>query len=180
MFDDQTLYSRAMTDPPSPDPSDLARDELVRLVGRTMADLQDAIAADDQALADHLGIHRTDLRCLDLLFRYGPRPAGRLARELGLTPGSVTALLDRLERAGYLARRPDPGHGRRVLATLTPRIVEIVDELFADRLAEAAAELAGYDDRQLADIQGFLAASLARHRAAAERLRALPPPSPAG
>jgi DNA-binding MarR family transcriptional regulator len=175
MFDHQTLYWEAMTEPAQP-----PRDDLIRQVGRTMADLQDAIAADDQALADHLGIHRTDLRCLDLLFRYGPRTAGTLARELHLTPGSVTALLDRLVRAGYLERRPDPRHGRRVLATLTPRIVEIVTELFADRLAEAAAELDTFDDRQLADIHRFLAASLARHRTAAAHLRGLPPRSPAG
>jgi DNA-binding MarR family transcriptional regulator len=154
------------------------RDDLIRRVGRTMADLQDAIAADDQALADHLGVHRTDLRCLDLLFRYGPRTAGTLARELHLTPGSVTALLDRLARVGYLERRPDPEHGRRVLAVLTPRVVKIINELFADRLAEAAAELDGFDDRQLADIGRFLAGSLARHRANEARLRALPPRSP--
>lgn len=147
------------------------REVLTAALGAAMADLQAAIAADDQALADHLGVHRTDLRCLDLVFRHGPLSAGRLARMLGLTPGSVTALVDRLIRADYACRAPDPTHGRRVLVVPTERAVRIVTELLRDRLAEAHAELADYSDAELDAIVRFLRSATDRHERAAARLR---------
>ena len=67
----------------------------------------------DQAVADYLGINRTDARCLDIIGRLGGVSAGRLARESGLSTGAVTTVLDRLERAGYARRTSDPGDRRR-------------------------------------------------------------------
>lgn len=150
------------------------RAQLAVGVGRAMADLQAAIDADDQALADHLGIHRTDLRALDLVFRHGPLPAGRLAAMLGLTPGSVTALVDRLVKVDYACRRDDPTHGRRVLIAPTPHAAKLVTELLGGRLAEAEAELAGFSDAELEAIRRFLLASTGRHNRAAATLRTLP------
>ena len=149
------------------------RAEREQRIGRRMADLQASIDADDQALADHLGIGRTDLRCLDIVFRRGPQPVRQLARLMNLTPGSVTTMTDRLVAAGYVHRVPDPTHGRRVLVTPTPRCVEIVTDLFSGRVAEAHDALARFDDAQLAAIDDFLARSIARHDASAEHLRNL-------
>jgi len=41
----------------------------------------------------------TDHKGLDLIYRYGPIPAGRLAELTGLTTGEVTEIIDRLEKA---------------------------------------------------------------------------------
>jgi DNA-binding MarR family transcriptional regulator len=147
------------------------REVLAVALGAAMADLQAAINADDQALADHLSVHRTDLHCLDLIFRHGPLPAGRLARMLGLTPGSVTALVDRLIKAGYVQRTPDPTHGRRVLIVPTERAARIVTELFRERLAEAHTELGDFTDAELDAIVRFLRSAADRHERAAARLR---------
>lgn len=69
-----------------------------------------------QAVADHVGLHPTDVEALDLLRRHGPLSAGRLAEFTGLsTGGAVTKLIDRLERAGYVQREPDPTDRRRVM-----------------------------------------------------------------
>ena len=72
----------------------------------------------DQAVADAIGINRTDMRCLDVIQREGPVPAGRLADETGLTTGAITTVLDRLERAGFARRTRDPADRRRVLVEL--------------------------------------------------------------
>jgi DNA-binding MarR family transcriptional regulator len=154
---------------------DNKRAELASSLSRAMADLQSAIDGDDQALADHLRIHRTDLRALDLVFRYGPLSAGSLAELLGLTPGSVTALVDRLIKGDYVARRPDPTHGRRVLISPTPRSVRLVTDLLGARIAEATADLAQFADQELAAIRRFLVGSIDRHNRSAADLRALPP-----
>ncbi len=53
-----------------------------------------------QAVADVLGLHITDHKCLDIIYRYGAMPAGRLAELTGLTTGAVTGIIDRLEKSG--------------------------------------------------------------------------------
>jgi DNA-binding MarR family transcriptional regulator len=68
-----------------------------------------------QALADVLGFHITDHRCIHFLHRYGPMPAGRLAELTGLTTAAVTGIIDRLEQAGYVKRVNDPKDRRRTI-----------------------------------------------------------------
>jgi len=93
---------------------------------RLLAELSDEIRASqvatdmvDQGVADLLGINRTDLRCMDIIDRLGTISAGRLAEESKLTTGAVTAVIDRLEKAGYVRRARDQGDRRRVLVELT-------------------------------------------------------------
>ena len=89
-------------------------EELVYEVRRSQA----ATDRYDQAVADAIGLNRTDMRCLDVIQREGPVPAGRLADETGLTTGAITTVLDRLERAGFARRTRDPADRRRVLVEL--------------------------------------------------------------
>ena len=93
---------------------------------------QNATDRFDHAVADALGLNRSDMRCLDVLDREGPVPAGRLAQATGLTSGAITSVLDRLERAGYARRTPDPGDRRVVRAELTPRARERAHGFYAD------------------------------------------------
>jgi DNA-binding MarR family transcriptional regulator len=81
---------------------------------------QVAVDQMDDAACRALGINRTDGRCLDIIDREGPVAAGRLAEASGLTTAAVTAVIDRLERAGYARRAGDPKDRRRVLVELTP------------------------------------------------------------
>src|ERR671924_373620 len=74
----------------------------------------------DQAMSDHYGINRTDARCIDLIDQAGGMTAGELARAAGLTTGAVTAVIDRLERAGLARRVRDEGDRRRVRIEVTP------------------------------------------------------------
>src|ERR687895_307840 len=68
-----------------------------------------------QSVADVLGLHITDHKCLDLIRQYGAMPAGRLAELTGLTTGAVTGIIDRLEKAGYVRRANDPKDRRRTI-----------------------------------------------------------------
>src|SRR5919109_1824865 len=80
---------------------------------------QNATDRFDQAVADALGLNRTDMRCLDILDREGRMTAGRLAEATGLTTGAVTTVLDRLEQAGYARRVRDTDDRRRVYVEVT-------------------------------------------------------------
>ncbi len=67
------------------------------------------------------GVGYTDVMALGNLYGDGPLGAATLATRLGITRSSVTALIDRLERAGLVERQPDPGDRRRLRVALTDR-----------------------------------------------------------
>ena len=64
---------------------------------------------------------------LDHLDETEPTTLGGLARHMGVTPSTMSLAVDRLERDGYVGRRPDPADGRRVGLTLTPAGARIRD-----------------------------------------------------
>ena len=72
------------------------------------------------ALARQAGISATDLDALEHLEADGPLTQRDLGQRLSLTSGAVTMLVDRLERAGWVHRRPHPGDRRYVLIELSP------------------------------------------------------------
>ena len=84
----------------------------------------------DDALAERLGLNPTDLRCLELVIADPGLTPSRLAELAGFTSGAVTGVVDRLERAGYVARQPDPADRRSVTITPVPsRVQEVVDAI---------------------------------------------------
>jgi DNA-binding MarR family transcriptional regulator len=138
-----------------------------------------------QAVADSVGINPTDLEALDLLRRHGLLATGRLAELTGLsTGGAITALIDRLERAGSIRREPDPADRRRVLvrAVLEQAVGEL-GPLYAELQAEMRALLADYSDEEIDLILGFTARSnqiAAAQIARVRRLTAERAPGPFG
>lgn len=88
---------------------------------RSCRRLYTAIDALDAFASERLGIARNDLRCLNLL-ENGAVSAKTIAMALDLTTGSVTALLDRLEKKGLITRRPHPEDRRGVLIEATPKV----------------------------------------------------------
>ena len=127
----------------------------------------------DQAVADYLGINRTDARCLAIIERLGGVTAGRLARESGLSTGAVTTVLDRLERAGLARRTSDPTDRRRVLVEMTPAAREANEELYRPLVEAATEQLLHYSEEELALLRAYHRASRALTEAHAERVRGL-------
>jgi DNA-binding MarR family transcriptional regulator len=107
-----------------------------------------------------VGLNSTDLKCLDLLALAGPTTAGQLAKHSGLTTGAMTAVIDRLERAGFVRRTRAAKDRRVVLVEAFPRSVQRITPLY-ERLADATARLnARYTDQQLAIVLEYLSRAL--------------------
>jgi DNA-binding MarR family transcriptional regulator len=157
--------------------SSRTRDSLRAELGDEMRVLQTAVDALDEAVAGYLGVNRTDLRCLDVLMRMGTATAGQLAAELGLTTGSVTALLDRLARLGYLTRSPDTADRRRVVIQPTATMVERTAELYGPIAREGARDVARYTVAELELLLDFVRRSRRLQEQHRDRIRALPPPA---
>ena len=133
-----------------------ARADLLAELGQVMQAYQRAIDVLDQRVADRLGLNRTDMRCLELLFAPEPLSPGELATAAGLTTGGVTTAIDRLERAGYVARERDSADRRRVTVHPTEQARRIVAEIYGPIVTEGDAHLARYDDATLRHMIEFL------------------------
>jgi DNA-binding MarR family transcriptional regulator len=110
---------------------------------------QNATDRFDQAVADALGINRTDMRCTDILDREGPVTPGHLAEVTGLTTGSITTVIDRLERRGFARRVPDPNDRRRVLVELTAPARENGRSFYAEHARYADRLSRRYTEHEL-------------------------------
>lgn len=134
---------------------------------------QRAVDAVDEATADALGVNRTDLRCLDLLLESGALAPSRLSAELELSTGSVTTMLDRLERLGYVTRSPDPEDRRKVVIRATDAVREKADAVYGPIAADGAEAVAGYSAAELETVLDFLNRDRARQERHAARIRNL-------
>jgi DNA-binding MarR family transcriptional regulator len=141
-------------------------DELIDEIRRS----QNATDRFDQAVADAAGLNRTDMRCVDVLQRVGPLPAGRLAEATGLTSGAMTTALDRLERAGYARRVRDPGDRRRVLVELTPELLRNAERFYKPHTEASERIYRRYTEEQLELLLEFVREGRELNEQQAERL----------
>ncbi|GAA1913194.1 MarR family winged helix-turn-helix transcriptional regulator [Nocardioides marmoribigeumensis] len=94
------------------------------------------LAGLDETLKPHgLTFARYEALVLLTFTRAGSLPLGKMGRRLQVHPTSVTSIVDRLERAGHVRRRPHPDDGRTVLAEITPEGRAVVEAATADLVA---------------------------------------------
>ncbi|MCT9142697.1 MarR family winged helix-turn-helix transcriptional regulator [Streptomyces violarus] len=151
--------------------SDRTRAEAVAAVTAAARRHHAAYTLFNQAMAERLGLHPTDLQCVSLLgLEPGPHTTGEIAKLTGLTSGSATRLVDRLEKAGLVERRPDIHDRRKMLVSLAARrspeieaAWEIPGRAFDEALEEFTDEELGVIERYLrclTDVGGEQAARL--------------------
>lgn len=75
-----------------------------------------------RAIAGRLGLKTTDYRCL-LFMVEGPKTPTELAEMSGLTTGSITAAISRLEKLGYVRRVPADEDKRRIYVQNIPDVL---------------------------------------------------------
>jgi DNA-binding MarR family transcriptional regulator len=109
-----------------------------------------------QTVAIRFGLSESDVEALELLIDTGSATAGKLSDLMGLTTGAVTRVIDRLERAGYVRRVPDPADRRRVVVEVIPEKVEAVAATMARVGEKSATEIGHFSEADLAVINDFL------------------------
>ncbi|MFC1437118.1 MarR family transcriptional regulator [Streptacidiphilus sp. N1-10] len=145
-------------------------------LGEATRAYQAAVDDFDRELAHHFGVNETDLRCLEILLQELPEASpSQLADRLGLTTGSTTALLDRLERAGYLARRPHPTDRRKSIVRATPTFQQSAYAVMAPLVDEGHRMIAdAFTPDQIATIADFLQRATELQQRHVQQLRSLP------
>lgn len=99
--------------------SSVRRDRLMQEVGGALRGMIREMEVSRESVAKSAGIHSTDLACLYYLYGEGkPVSIKQILAEMKMNSSAMTALLDRLESAGFVHRRPNPEDRRGVLIEL--------------------------------------------------------------
>lgn len=110
----------------------------------------------DHRVGAHAKLKDVDLDCLDIISRHGPLGPSALARRAGLHPATVTGILDRLERDGWVVRERAPEDRRAVVVrALRDRSAEIF-QLYGGMNRSMDELIADYSDSDLELLAGFL------------------------
>jgi DNA-binding MarR family transcriptional regulator len=125
------------------------------------------------AVARFGGVNGTDLQVVGLLMSEGPATPGELAARTGLTAGgSITAVIDRLEKAGYVTRQRDSGDRRRVIVSADANAVfDRVGPIYGRVGARWAEYLETLTDEQIEFASELFTRASEINREEIERLR---------
>src|SRR5947209_2438454 len=93
----------------------LAKRKAINEVTEAMRELAVQMAVVSARAGEQVGLRDIDLKCLDILMRDGAQSASALARRTGMHPATMTGILDRLEKGGWIVRERDPEDRRAVL-----------------------------------------------------------------
>jgi DNA-binding MarR family transcriptional regulator len=138
-----------------------AREELTGEIQQQLIRFIAEVVLYNHAVSAKVGLGASDSQFMTLLQTYGPLTPRQLAEHTGLTSGTVTGVIDRLESHGFVTRRPDPGDRRKVV--VTPSLEAIQDKLvplYADQGERMHAVLASRSVDELRTISAFLSDSV--------------------
>lgn len=137
--------------------------------------MRSELALLNRRISARLDLRDGDLDCLELVARLGPVGPSALARAAGVHPATMTGVLDRLEKGGWLTRDRDPGDRRSVVLRMRPERISEVFALYSG-MNEALDQIcASYTDEELTVIADFLDRTAAAGHAATRDLDERPP-----
>ena len=132
------------------------RRRLTTEIKESLRELRGQLALLNHQVGAHLELKDVDLDCLDLISRHGPLSPSALARRAGLHPATMTGILDRLERDGWISRDRDPDDRRAVAVRALPGRGAELFRLYAGMNAAMDQLCATYSDEQLELLADFL------------------------
>ena len=149
------------------------RRRLNRAIKEALRDVGGELSRLNQSVGGRLDLKGTDLECLDLITRHGPLSPSALAKRAGLHPATMTGVLDRLERGGWIVRDRDPADRRGIIIRAQRgRGAEVLRLYLVDSGMNAALDeiCDQYSDEELELLAGFLRRTAEAGRTAATKL----------
>lgn len=144
--------------------------QLTTTIKQSLRELNIQLSLLGHQVSAHLDLKDVDLDCLDLINRHGPLSPSTLARLTGVHPATMTGILDRLERAGWVTRERDRVDRRAVVVkALRDRNAELF-ELLSGMNSSMDQICADYTPAQLELLADFLNRTTEAGRAATAEL----------
>ena len=138
----------------------------------SLRELRNQLSLLNHQIVGRLDLKDTDLDCLELIARHGPLSPSALARRAGLHPATVTGILDRLQRGGWIVRERDPlASDRRAIAVraVPGRNAELF-RLYAGMNSAMDRICDDYTEAELELLAGFLRRATAAGQVATDEL----------
>jgi DNA-binding MarR family transcriptional regulator len=110
-----------------------------------------------QTVGQLLGVNVTDMKCLDIITLKGSASPTELAEHTGLSTGATTAMIDRLENAGLVVRRPHPTDRRGTIVVLSKEATRKLPATFASLAKAMDALVSTYSEKELKVLADFFA-----------------------
>jgi DNA-binding MarR family transcriptional regulator len=146
------------------------RRALVVAIKQSLRELINQLSLLNHQVSAHLELKDADLDCLDLINRDGPLTPSALARRAGLHPATMTGVLDRLEKGGWIARDRDSADRRAVvIRALRDRGGEMM-QLYSGMNRQINQICEGYGAPELEVLSDFLRRTTAAGRSATDEL----------
>ncbi len=95
-----------------------SRRRLTTAIKGSLRELSNQLSLLNHQVGAHLELNDVDIDCLELIGRHGPMNPSALARRAGLHPATMTGILDRLQRGGWITRERDPDASDRRAVTV--------------------------------------------------------------
>jgi DNA-binding MarR family transcriptional regulator len=144
----------------------------VTAIKDSLRELSNQLALLNRRVSAQVDLRDTDLDCLELVARHGPLSPSALASRAGLHPATMTGVLDRLERGGWVSRDRDPDAADRRAVTIRirrDRAPEIF-RLYSGMNGLMDEILTGYTDAELELLADFVRRTASAGRDATEQL----------
>ena len=125
-----------------------------------------AVLRHAAATAKRMSLEASELAALEHLQAAGPMTQKRLGERLSLSPGAVTAMIDRLESRGYVERIPNPEDRRSALALITKEGLEESVRHLWPYIEDMKGVEEGFSEEQEVIARFLGEATRATHRAA--------------
>jgi DNA-binding MarR family transcriptional regulator len=138
----------------------------------SLRELRNQLSLLNHQIGTKLALKDVDLDCLDLIAMHGPISPSAVARRAGQHPATMTGILDRLQRGGWIVRERDPSATDRRAVTvraLGERNREMF-RLYSGMSTAMDRVCADYTDAELAVIADFLRRTTDAGRAATDGL----------
>ena len=139
-----------------------SREELAGEIQQRLIRFIAEVVLYNHAVSAKVGLGASDSQFMTLLQTYGPLTPRQLAEHTGLTSGTVTGVIDRLESHGFVTRGADPSDRRKVVVTPSMRAIqEKLVPLYAEQGSRMQDVLATRSVEELRTISAFLKDSVA-------------------
>lgn len=135
-----------------------SRRRLTTAIKGSLRELSNQLSLLNHQVGAHLELKDVDLDCLELIGRHGPLSPSALARRAGLHPATMTGILDRLQRGGWITRERDPDASDRrgvMVRAVRDRNAEIYG-LYSGMNGRMDQIFTGYSDTELELLADFL------------------------
>jgi DNA-binding MarR family transcriptional regulator len=129
---------------------------LTREIQGLLRDLIGGLQQLNDVVGAKVDLRSGDLEILDLVARYGPLSPGAMATAMGVHPATLTGIIDRLEKGGWVERTPDPDDRRRIRVQARRQRGGELARLYGPMNKSLAEICAGLTPNQLRVVRDFL------------------------